>query len=43
MTKLTALDWIVIGVYFLILLAIVVVEMRRRPITFSPAATPASS
>ena len=30
MTKLTALDWIVIAVYFLILLAVVVVEMRRQ-------------
>ena len=30
MTKLTALDWIVIAVYFLILLVIVVVEMRRQ-------------
>ena len=30
MTKLTALDWIVIAAYFLILLAIVVVELRRQ-------------
>lgn len=30
MTTLTALDWIVIGVYFLILLAVVLVEMRRQ-------------
>src|SRR5690349_7417192 len=30
MTKLTTLDWIVIAVYFLILLAVVVVELRRQ-------------
>ena len=30
MTTLTALDWIVIGAYFLVLLAIVVVELRRQ-------------
>ena len=30
MTKLTTLDWIVIAVYFLILLVIVLVELRRQ-------------
>jgi Na+/proline symporter len=30
MTTLTTLDWVVVGVYFVVLLAVVLAELRRQ-------------